>query len=68
MKVKKEYQNKLRWFNSWLDAGEPDCKCSLCNLKINEIEVPVIFFKAKEDLMARLHWECFKLCIEKVEE
>ncbi|MBA7637851.1 hypothetical protein ES703_45500 [subsurface metagenome] len=54
-----EYVDKIKWFDTSPDAGDPSCLCSLCELLIDEDEVPIRAVDTEKNLEARFHIKCF---------
>lgn len=40
-----EYASKIKWFLDSPDAGDENCKCSLCSKQIEEDACPIRLFK-----------------------
>ena len=59
LKLLPEFRDKIKWFDSSPDAGDPSCLCSYCEELIDEHEMPIRAFDTEKNLEARFHIKCF---------
>jgi hypothetical protein len=57
---------RIKWFDSSPDQGDPDCLCSWCGLVISADELPP-FRMFRRDQEARFHNQCLMEAIEQGE-
>lgn len=53
-----KYVDKIKWFDTSPDAGDPSCLCSYCEELIDKDEVPIRAVDTEKNLEARFHIKC----------
>ena len=52
---------ELAWFETFPDAGDPDCICSYCGFVFLKDDALIRFFGESGKFEIRLHAECYRI-------